>query len=74
MTTGETANGRSISASSSALPRNRPRASASAAATPNAVLSGTAIAATSIVNQNALIAAGVVIESHTAPMPCSNVR
>ena len=41
---------------------------------PNAVLSGTAIAVTSIVSQNAWIAAGVVIESQTAPTPCSNVR
>ena len=65
MTTGETANGRSMSASSSALPRKRPRTSASAAITPKIVFSGTAIAATSIVSQNAWIAAGVVIESQT---------
>jgi hypothetical protein len=38
------------------------------------VFSGTAISAISIVSQNAWIAAGVVIEAHTAPSPCSNVR
>ena len=64
MTTGEIANGRSSSALSSALPRKRPRASASAMSTPKTALSGTAIAVTSIVSQNAEIAAGVVIESH----------
>ena len=32
------------------------------------------MAAISIVSQNAETAAGVVIESHTAPTPCSNVR
>jgi hypothetical protein len=63
MTIGETANGRSISASSSALPRKRPRASASAITIPKATLSGTAIAVTSSVSQKALIAAGVVTES-----------
>ena len=40
----------------------------------NTVFSGTAITVTSTVSQNAWIAAGVVIESHTAPIPCSNVR
>ena len=61
-------------ASSTALPRKRPRASASAHTMPNTVLSGTAIAVTVIVSQNARIAAGVVTDSQTAPMPCSNVR
>jgi hypothetical protein len=51
-----------------------PRSIASAASTPKIALSGTAIAATSTVSQNALIAAGVVMASHTGPMPCSNVR
>ena len=74
MTTGEIANGRSMSASSSRLPRKRPRTSTSAVMIPKIVFSGTAIAAISIVSQNALIAAGVVIESQTAPTPCSNVR
>ena len=69
MTTGEIANGRSIAASSSALPRKFPRTSASAAKMPKTALSGTAIAAISIVSQNALTAAGVVTESHTARDP-----
>ena len=42
--------------------------------TPTIALSGTAMAVTSIVSQNADTAAGVVIESMTAPTPCSNVR
>ena len=42
--------------------------------TPTIALSGTAIAVTSIVSQNAEIAAGVVTESMTKPTPCSNVR
>ena len=58
----------------SPLPRHSPRASAIAITIPKTVLSGTAIAVTSIVSQNALIAAGVVIASQTAPIPCSNVR
>src|SRR3954464_6110354 len=65
ITTGETANGRAINASTRHLPRNLPRASASAAITPKTVFASTAIAATSIVSQNALIAAGVLIESQT---------
>ena len=55
-------------------PGTRPRTIASAARTPKIVFSGTAISATSIVSQNAWIAAGVVIESQTAPSPGSNVR
>ena len=74
MTTGETANGRSMSASRSRLPRIRARTSSSAVTIPKMVLNGTAIAAISIVSQNALTAAGVVIESMTAPTPGSNVR
>ena len=74
MTTGEMANGRSSSPLSSALPRKRPRASASAMSTPTIALSGTAMAVTSIVSQNAETAAGVVIESITKPTPCSKVR
>ena len=42
--------------------------------TPSTVFSGTAISAISSVSQKAWIAAGVVIESHTKPRPCSNVR
>src|SRR5579884_3910270 len=72
--TGETTNGRSISASRIALPLPLPRTSTSAQPTPKIVLSGTAIAATSTVSQKALIAAGVVIQPHATPAPCSNVR
>src|SRR5437763_10875588 len=72
--TGETTNGRSISASRSFRPRALPRTSASAEPTPKIVLSGTAIAAISSVSQNALTAAGVVIHPHATPNPCSNVR
>ena len=43
-------------------------------AMPKIAFSGTAIAATSIVSQKALIAAGVVTLSMTLPMPGSNVR
>jgi hypothetical protein len=38
------------------------------------VLSGTAIATSSIVSQKAWIADGVVTASQAAPTPCSNVR
>ena len=74
MTTGEIAKGRSSEAFEHALPRNRPRASASAVSTPTIALSGTAMSVTWIVSQNAEIAAGVVIESMTKPTPFSNVR
>ena len=68
MTTGEIANGRSMTASQRpTLPRKRPRTSASAVITPKTVFSGTAISAISTVSQNAWMAAGVVIESHTKP-------
>ena len=54
MTTGEIANGQvEQPRSSSALPRKRPRASASAVSTPKIALSGTAMSVTSIVSQNA---------------------
>src|SRR4051812_22605281 len=61
-------------ACSSHLPRKRPRTSASAVTTPSTVFSGTAITAISTVSQKAWIAAGGVIELHTKPSPCSNVR
>ena len=73
-TMGETANGRSSSASKMRLPGKRPRTSAIAANTPKIALSGTAMSVTWIVSQNAEIAAGVVIESMTGWMPCSKVR
>ena len=40
---------------------------------PKIVLSGTAITATSSESQNALTAAGVVIQFQAAPKPCSKV-
>ena len=46
----------------------------SAASTPKIALSGTAMAATSTVSQNAEMAAGVVMLFHTGARPCSNVR
>ena len=74
MTTGESAKGRRIKASTKALPRKRPRTSASAAITPKIVFSGTAMSAISSVSQNAWTAAGVVIDCHTGSRPCSKVR
>ena len=76
MITGETTNGRSISASRMALPARGalPRTRTMAAATPKIVLSGTAIAARRIVSQNALTAAGVFMNDQAVPTPCSNVR
>src|SRR5205807_5207550 len=71
--TGETTNGRSISASRILRPRVLPRTSTSAQPTPKIVLSGTAIAAISSVSQNALTAAGVLIHPHATPNPCSKV-
>ena len=56
------------------LPLKRPRASASAQRIPKTVLSGTAMAVTISVSENAEIAAGVVIASQNAPKPSSNVR
>src|ERR1700729_1141795 len=72
--TGETTNGRSISASSTDLPRALLRARTIAAPTPKIVLSGTAMTASITVNQNALTAAGVVMYDQAVPIPCSNVR
>ena len=64
-TTGEIANGRSISSPSSALPRKRPRSSSSAMPIPKTVFSGTAIATISSDSQNACWALGAVTASHT---------
>ena len=74
MTTGETANGMSMIASISHLPRKFPRTSASAATMPKTVFSGTAISAISSVSQNAWIAAGVVIDVPERRRAGSNVR
>jgi hypothetical protein len=74
MTTGERARGRLIAASTTALPRKRPRTSASAVTTPKVVLRGTAISAISMVSQKAWTAAGVVTDCQTGSRPCSKVR
>ena len=74
ITTGETANGRSMIACSAALPRNRLRASNSAVLTPNTTLSGTTIATTISESCRAEMAAGVVIEARNAPKPGAKVR
>ena len=74
MTTGDSAKGRLMTASTKALPRKRPRTSASAVMTPKIVFSGTAMSAISIVSQKAWTAAGVVIDCHTGIRPCSKVR
>ena len=50
------------------------RASTIAQPTPKIVFSGTAITAISTDSQNALTAAGVVMNAQAVPMPCSNVR
>src|ERR1700759_2399565 len=70
---GETRNGRSISASTTAASRPRRPTSTSAQTTPNTVLSGTAMAAISSDNHSALTAAGVVIHPQATPNPCSKV-
>ena len=69
-------NGRSISESRMALPARGalPRTRTIAAPTPKIALSGTAIAASRSVSHSALIAAGVVMNDHAVPNPCSNVR
>ena len=73
-TTGDTANGRSITACSTDFPRNRLRANSSAVLTPNTTLSGTTIATTSSESCRAEIAAGVVIEETKVPTPAAKVR
>ena len=74
MTTGESAKGRLMTASSATFPRKRPRTSARAVTTPKTVFSGTAMSAISMVSQKAWTAAGVVTERQTGASPCSNVR
>src|ERR1700710_2004115 len=73
-TTGDTANGRSMTACSALLPRNLLRASTSAVGTPNTTLSGTTIATTRTDNCNADTAAGLVIDATNSPNPGANVR
>src|SRR5271155_3458247 len=73
-TTGETANGRSMMACSTPLPRNRLRASISAVGTPKITLSGTTIATTSNDKFSADTAAGVLTHSKNWPTPGAKVR
>src|ERR1700759_803653 len=70
---GETRNGRSMSASSTAASRPRRRTSTSAHAMPKMGLSGTAMTAMSSDSHSALIAAGVGIHPQATPKPCSKV-
>ena len=73
-TTGDTANGRSMTACNALLPRNLLRANTSAVGTPKSTLSGTTIATTSTDNCSAEIAAGVEIDAKNSPKPGANVR
>src|SRR5690554_6746250 len=68
-TTGDTANGRSTSASSTRLPANSKRVSDHAANTPNTALTGITIAAVSRVSLSAAIASGVVSAAHQVEKP-----
>jgi hypothetical protein len=74
MTAGDTANGRSTTASSSLWPGKRWRTSTTAQARPNRVLSGTAIAATRMVRYSACSASGVVMACQTGAAPAAKVR
>ena len=62
-TTGDTANGRSMIACRTPLPRNRLRASTNAVGIPNTTFSGTTMATTSSDKFSADIAAGVLTQS-----------
>src|SRR6478609_4152501 len=73
-TTGDTANGRSMIACSTLLPRNLLRASTSAVGTPKITLSGTTIATTTSDSCSAETAAGVVIDPMNSPKPGARVR
>lgn len=61
--TGDTANGRSMIACSTPLPRNLLRASTNAVGMPKKTLSGTTMATTSSVRFSAEIAAGVLTQA-----------
>ena len=69
-TTGDTANGRSMTACSTLLPRNLLRASTNAVGIPKRTLSGTTIATTSSDSCSADIAAGVLIDAKN----CADAR
>ena len=74
MTTGEIANGRSITALTSDLPRKSWRTSTSAVITPKMVLRGTAMPTQTIVSQKACSPSELVIASIGWLRPCSKVR
>ena len=74
MTTGEIANGRSMTASSSRRPRKRWRTSTTAQMIPKTVLRGTAMPAISSDSQKAWSASGVVIACHTGTIPSPKAR
>ena len=74
MTTGESANGRSMSALRSARPGNRRRTSVSAATMPKTVLTGTAMAVIWSVSQKADWKAGRLMAFRTGSRPSSKVR
>src|SRR6476646_7810470 len=73
-TTGETANGRSMTACNALLPRNLLRTNTSAVGIPKMTLSGTTIATTRSDSWSAETAAGVLTDVKNAPSPGSNVR
>ena len=73
-TMGDTANGRSTTAWSSPRPRNRPRTSARAVATPKTTLTGTMMATMSSDRLSADWAAGVEIEAMNSERPGEKVR
>ena len=72
-TTGETANGRAMSAFKNVLPGKLRRTIRIAIVIPKMVFSGTAIRATLIVNSSALIASASVAAFHTGMTPPEKV-
>ena len=74
MITGDSANGRSMSAFNSPRPGKRRRTIASAVTMPNTVFTGTAIAVIVTVSQKADWKAGRWMALITGSMPPSNVR
>ena len=71
--TGDTANGRSMSAESSAFPRKSRRTIRSAMVIPKIVFSGTVISVILSVSSRAATASGVVSASHTGARPPEKV-
>ena len=73
MMMGDRANGRSMSALSSALPRNSRRTMTRAVMTPNTVLMGTTMAVMVSVSQKACWNPGREMALSTGSRPCSKV-